>query len=255
MQVAKAVIGLVVVGHYPLNHHPARLAWEDLERQWLGYEEFSFTFSTIQSIIFIWTTVAVSVVVSSLFTISFLHSPASFFQSTEVTHISQPKKYKIGRFWNWQSPSLACALSSQLSSRWSQWFLKQREQTARFWLRSLLSTSLSAKLRMFDPIIGLIQSVLIPDSFEWTVWLTAMSCRILKVPRPQEYKSTSQARRGKIASIITKTHHIFHLQVKDLGSVLHMVGGTAAAYMIFCLPGLLLVNAAIVKHSNEVGSD
>lgn len=42
------------------------------------------------------------------------------------------------------------------------------------------------------------------------------------------------------------------MQVKDLGSVLHMVGGTAAAYMIFCLPGLLLMNAAIVKRSNEV---
>ena len=42
--------------------------------------------------------------------------------------------------------------------------------------------------------------------------------------------------------------------MKDLGSVLHMVGGTAAAYMIFCLPGLLLMNAAIVKRSNEVPS-
>ena len=38
-------------------------------------------------------------------------------------------------------------------------------------------------------------------------------------------------------------------QVTDLGAVLHMVGGTAASYMIFFLPGLLLVNAAIVKHS------
>ena len=28
-----------------------------------------------------------------------------------------------------------------------------------------------------------------------------------------------------------------------------MVGGTAASYMIFFLPGLLLINAAIVKHS------
>jgi sodium-coupled neutral amino acid transporter 7/8 len=38
-------------------------------------------------------------------------------------------------------------------------------------------------------------------------------------------------------------------QVTDLGAVLHMVGGTAASYMIFFLPGLLLINAAIVKHS------
>ena len=33
----------------------------------------------------------------------------------------------------------------------------------------------------------------------------------------------------------------------DLGQVLHMIGGTAAAFIIFFLPGLLLVNAAIVK--------
>ena len=38
-------------------------------------------------------------------------------------------------------------------------------------------------------------------------------------------------------------------QVSDLGAVLHMVGGTAASFMIFFLPGLLLINAAIVKHS------
>ncbi len=37
------------------------------------------------------------------------------------------------------------------------------------------------------------------------------------------------------------------LQVSDLGAVLHMVGGTAASFMIFVLPGLMLVNAAIVK--------
>lgn len=36
-------------------------------------------------------------------------------------------------------------------------------------------------------------------------------------------------------------------QVTDLGAVLHMVGGTAASFMIFVLPGLMLVNAAIVK--------
>jgi hypothetical protein len=29
-------------------------------------------------------------------------------------------------------------------------------------------------------------------------------------------------------------------QVTDLGSVLHLIGGTAASYMIFFLPGLLL---------------
>ena len=41
------------------------------------------------------------------------------------------------------------------------------------------------------------------------------------------------------------------LQVSDLGAVLHMVGGTAASFMIFFLPGLLLINAAIVKHQDN----
>lgn len=39
--------------------------------------------------------------------------------------------------------------------------------------------------------------------------------------------------------------------VPDLGSVLHLIGGTAAAFIIFFLPGLLLINAAIVKHTAE----
>ena len=62
-QVAKAVIGLVVIGHYPLNHHPARLAMEDLERQLLEWDTISRAFSVFQSILFIWSSVAVSVVV------------------------------------------------------------------------------------------------------------------------------------------------------------------------------------------------
>lgn len=40
-------------------------------------------------------------------------------------------------------------------------------------------------------------------------------------------------------------------QVRDLGAVLHMVGGTAASFMIFFLPGMLLINAAIVKATVE----
>jgi hypothetical protein len=32
MQVARAVIGCVVLGHWPLNHHPARKAWEVSKR-------------------------------------------------------------------------------------------------------------------------------------------------------------------------------------------------------------------------------
>ncbi len=39
------------------------------------------------------------------------------------------------------------------------------------------------------------------------------------------------------------------VQVTDLSNVLHLVGGTAAAFMIFFLPGMLLINAAIIKES------
>jgi sodium-coupled neutral amino acid transporter 7/8 len=39
------------------------------------------------------------------------------------------------------------------------------------------------------------------------------------------------------------------LVVHDLGSALHVLGGTAASFMIFCLPGLMLCNAGIVKQS------
>lgn len=44
------------------------------------------------------------------------------------------------------------------------------------------------------------------------------------------------------------------IQVTDLGAVLHMVGGTAASYMIFFLPGLLLINAAIVKRTASMAN-
>lgn len=36
-------------------------------------------------------------------------------------------------------------------------------------------------------------------------------------------------------------------QVTDLGTILHLIGGTVAAFIIFFLPGLMLVNAAILK--------
>ena len=39
--------------------------------------------------------------------------------------------------------------------------------------------------------------------------------------------------------------------VTDLGAVLHLLGGTVAALIIFGLPGAMLVNSAIVKDSKE----
>lgn len=47
------------------------------------------------------------------------------------------------------------------------------------------------------------------------------------------------------------TLDFFVIQVKDLGSVLHLIGGTAACYIIFFLPGMLLINSAIVKQSES----
>lgn len=44
------------------------------------------------------------------------------------------------------------------------------------------------------------------------------------------------------------------LVVTDLGAVLHLIGGTAASFMIFFLPGLLLMNAAIIKHTSSYAS-
>ncbi|KAG2500250.1 hypothetical protein HYH03_001828 [Edaphochlamys debaryana] len=43
--------------------------------------------------------------------------------------------------------------------------------------------------------------------------------------------------------------------VSDLGVVLQLVGGLCITFIIFFLPGLLLINAAIVKHSTQVLND
>lgn len=40
------------------------------------------------------------------------------------------------------------------------------------------------------------------------------------------------------------------LVVTSLGDALHIIGGTAASFMIFFLPGLMLINAAVVKESS-----
>eukprot|EP00878_Enallax_costatus_P031957 GHUV01035035.1.p1 GENE.GHUV01035035.1~~GHUV01035035.1.p1 ORF type:complete len:465 (+),score=99.11 GHUV01035035.1:975-2369(+) len=49
-------------------------------------------------------------------------------------------------------------------------------------------------------------------------------------------------------SFVTSTV-VTAMLVTDLGSVLHMIGGTVASFMVFTLPGLLLMNAAIIKHT------
>jgi hypothetical protein len=63
MQIARGVIGAVVTGHYPLNHHPARLAMEHLEQFAFGWRRISRAFSAAQSVLFVVSTIAVAVVV------------------------------------------------------------------------------------------------------------------------------------------------------------------------------------------------
>ena len=52
-----------MVGHYPLNHHPARLAMEDLESFCLGWRHISPWLSYSQSIAFVASSIFVAVLV------------------------------------------------------------------------------------------------------------------------------------------------------------------------------------------------
>ena len=65
-QVARGVIGLVVTFHYPLNHHPARLAAEHLEGFWFGWSSISRAFSIAQTCVFVALSLAVAMVVRGL---------------------------------------------------------------------------------------------------------------------------------------------------------------------------------------------
>ena len=47
------MIGLVVIGHYPLNHSPARQGLESLEAYLLGWKNISFGLSCVQTTIFV----------------------------------------------------------------------------------------------------------------------------------------------------------------------------------------------------------
>ena len=67
VQVARGIIGCVVVGHYPLNHHPARLALEDLEAWAFDWRSISPALSTCQTVAFVVSSIAVAEVVSNAF--------------------------------------------------------------------------------------------------------------------------------------------------------------------------------------------
>ena len=66
LQVARGVIGFVVTFHYPLNHHPARLAAEHLEGFWFGWTSISRAFAIAQTCLFVATSLAVAMVVRCL---------------------------------------------------------------------------------------------------------------------------------------------------------------------------------------------
>jgi hypothetical protein len=62
-QIARGVIGVVVTFHYPLNHHPARLAAEHLEGFWFGWTSISRAFSVAQTCVFVAASLGVAMVV------------------------------------------------------------------------------------------------------------------------------------------------------------------------------------------------
>ena len=64
VQVARGVIGAVVVGHYPLNQHPARLCIEDLEQYFFVKANLPAWTSPVHTLAFVLSTLSVAVVVS-----------------------------------------------------------------------------------------------------------------------------------------------------------------------------------------------
>ena len=64
-QVARGVIGVVVIGHYPLNHNPARQGLESLEHFLLGWKHISFGLSCLQTSVFVSISLSIALTVSS----------------------------------------------------------------------------------------------------------------------------------------------------------------------------------------------
>jgi hypothetical protein len=63
-QIARAAIGCVVIGHYPLNAHPARVGLEHLESYFLGWRNISTGLGLLQTVVFVGVTLAIALVVS-----------------------------------------------------------------------------------------------------------------------------------------------------------------------------------------------
>ena len=97
MQIARGVIGLVVTGHYPLNHHPGRLAIEHLEQYCFGWKEISQWFSYLQSILFVASTTAVAVVVRPLSSLASLRLESLVCRPEGCINILSPEDHGLCR--------------------------------------------------------------------------------------------------------------------------------------------------------------
>ncbi len=64
VQVARGVIGVVVIGHFPLNHNPARQGLESLENYLLGWKHISFGLSCLQAVVFVSVSLSIALAVS-----------------------------------------------------------------------------------------------------------------------------------------------------------------------------------------------
>ena len=63
-QIARAAIGCVVIGHYPLNAHPARVGLEHLESYFFGWRHISSGVGLLQTVGFVGVSLAIALVVS-----------------------------------------------------------------------------------------------------------------------------------------------------------------------------------------------
>ena len=69
MQLARLMIGVVVITHYPVNHHPARSSIEDLLRACFGWPPFKKPARYLQTTIFYVLSIVVAVFVTELGTV------------------------------------------------------------------------------------------------------------------------------------------------------------------------------------------
>jgi len=204
-QIARGVIGVVVTFHYPLNHHPARLAAEHLEGFWFGWTSISRAFSVAQTCVFVAASLGVAMVVRA--------APARAGAARALA--GRARAVQRRRMLGFV-PALG-PHHEPLEAHASSWacIRSRLGRTHRFW----------------------------------------PAARPQSAPRGLAAAQGGSARAHGLARALMPAHHCLPYpnpgggQVTDLGNVLHLVGGTAAAFMIFFLPGLLLVNAAIIKES------